>query len=1163
MSIKQSANINVGYPILATKFIDNKTILVAGGGGEGKHGVPNNITAIRCGFKVSDHGRILQKFREIKLPANEDSPQCLDTCRMDEEAQFNILIGCNQSYELLSQMNINNNVRKYIYTKDEHLRFVDAAQFEEEINADAGDYPKVMRVSNDNSIACLLTSTVPSQLYIFNPDSLDLKYKYKPERQVEIKDVALSPGTGKTICFISSSSSIDTVSSDNGTLISTTTQIPKVAKQLQQYILSKLKFINEDEVIITASVRGGKGATLLKYNIKTNRLIKAKIISKKFNNIVGLDISLARDLIAVVGNDLSLTLIKLSTFNVLTTMKNLHEFAITSVAFSPNGTKLATGSAANTLHVLKIPRDYGSSGSVFGAIGTLIHYFFTIVLIAALGVVIQNAHENGKLDGLVGYSQQMGLEYGKLGFEYGKTGFGIAEEYAKRYGNQGYQFIKEKFQGENIDGDDQTKEYFTMDEWNEDSTFTASTLKDRVTEVTRNIDADTKKSGFKSETLFKDKDNYVKQSIIEDNIPEAVTPPASIETSTKSPVSSIHKRKSTIPAPKKVVVENKSQTKSDATSSKSVQTSVTIPAPKSVEIEKKSQIKPDTVSSKSVQTSPTIQSSSSVQVPSESPQVPHFEEQQEIPGHNDTVIDSESSFVDPNTIVEEGNQADSVPRGDDEEEEEHEIEFVEVVEEVEEEDEEEPEKPISVESSVEATTQVNQTTSITVEKDHEDTEVIEEFIEEVVEDVGKESPLDNSEEIQESNSSNIPTESNVKAEKEDKVETSEVAPSISASKLEEPVVEESSTVSPVVEVSQEQQSPVGTEKEIQSSSVESSVVIESTVAPSSAVAIPDTVSTSSIEPSHVSHEDAEIPDEPSVEEKLDAKVSEEASVPDKGSVANAEPLREPEVKPIGTPVVADKEHVQSSSLETEETIQASSFETEETVQASSLKTEETVQASSSSTSESDAETSIETILHVSPGLSKEVAEKLVEELSIEQASKLVETSIVEPSTETLLHVRQGLSKEIADKLGEKSSVEESSKSAETSTVEPASESVLHVSSGLSKEATEKLEEISSIEESSESVETSTVVSSTESILHVSPGLSQEAAEKLEEKSSVDQSSKSVESSPASQVQENTTSESTSVSSRSRKGRVVTRTRTVKKPKSKPPIEKVPIEKDEL
>ena len=73
MPIKESATIDVGYPIYGVKFMNSKTLVVAGGGGEGNHGIPNKINVLKSNFKVSDSKRRLQRFREITLPSNEDS----------------------------------------------------------------------------------------------------------------------------------------------------------------------------------------------------------------------------------------------------------------------------------------------------------------------------------------------------------------------------------------------------------------------------------------------------------------------------------------------------------------------------------------------------------------------------------------------------------------------------------------------------------------------------------------------------------------------------------------------------------------------------------------------------------------------------------------------------------------------------------------------------------------------------------------------------------------------------------------------------------------------------------------------------------------------------------------------------------------------------------
>ncbi|MDC6271377.1 WD40 repeat domain-containing protein, partial [Acetobacter pasteurianus] len=384
MALKEFATIDVGYPILGAKFINNKTVLVTGGGGEGNNGIPNKITAVKCSFKVADPKRRLQKFREVQLPSNEDSPQCIDAVRLDDN-EFDVIVGCNQSSQLIRSMSINNNVRKYTYNKNEHLTFIDAAQFEPEISGDAEEYPKIIRIAQDNSIGCLMTSRTPSVLYLFNPEYLELKYKYQPTDSSEIKDFALSPNNGEVLSLITATS-IVTFSTQTNSVTFTSRSSLALNKQLGNFTLSKVKYISNYELLISASYKNGKGAVLLRYNLTSQKITQQQLISKKFNNVVGMDLSVNQDLVAVAGNDLSVTLIKLSSFKILQTFNKLHPFAITSVTFSPNGSKLATGSAANTLHVIRIPANYSSGKSI---IGTLFQYLFTIVLILALGIGIQ------------------------------------------------------------------------------------------------------------------------------------------------------------------------------------------------------------------------------------------------------------------------------------------------------------------------------------------------------------------------------------------------------------------------------------------------------------------------------------------------------------------------------------------------------------------------------------------------------------------------------------------------------------------------------------------------------------------------------------------------------------------------------------------------------
>lgn len=455
MSTKESITIDLGYPVYATKFIDSKTIIATGGGGQGNNGIPNKITAVKCSFKVADSKKRLQKYREIVLPKNEDSPMCLDIAKNGAggEEGHSVFIGCNQSTELLKSMSINNNLRKYNFTTEEHLRFVDAAQLEENLSIDnKGDYPKIIRLSSHCSLGCLMTSHYPSVIYVFNPELLELNFKYKPKEDVEILDFHLSPDDdGKTLCYITSSS-IETISTITSNHLSSSNSNPATKKEFSSVNLSKVRYVDNSNVIITASLKNGKGVCIYKYSISEQSIISKCVISKKIRSITAFDISLRQDLIALAGNDTSVILVKLSNFKLLKTFKQLHTFAITGVSFSPNGSKLASVSAANTLHVMKIPHNYSSSRSV---VGSIFHYVTLSLFVLIIGLALQKGYENGQL-----------LEAIELSKEYSQIGTAKAVEFSKLF----YATLKEKIQGENVDGSEMSK-YFHMDDWDGTKSF--------------------------------------------------------------------------------------------------------------------------------------------------------------------------------------------------------------------------------------------------------------------------------------------------------------------------------------------------------------------------------------------------------------------------------------------------------------------------------------------------------------------------------------------------------------------------------------------------------------------------------------------------------------------------------------------------------------------
>lgn len=531
MSAKKSAALNTGYPIFGIKFIDNKTVLAVGGGGEGNNGIPNKITAVKCSLKVKDKERRLQKYREITLPSNEDSPMCVDAAGVvgDDGNKNSIFVGCNQSSALIKNMNVNNNLRKYGFTDEEHLKFLDAVQFDNTVLAEsAGEYPKIISLSRESEVGALMTSQTPSEVYIFRPENLELVAKTKASTSGEIKDLQVSQHDGgKSVCLVTTST-VEVINTQNGVTetVSSGNGDNKSLKILAKYNLSKLRFVSDSNVVIVGALKSGKGIGIILYDVVNHKVVKESKFTKKSGLIVAMDVSQTQNLIAVAGNDLYVHILRLSDLKLISSIPKLHKFAITSLSFSPSGTKLASGSADQTLNVMPIPPNYASGTSIFGFIFKLLMFFFVI----GAGIFVQQALQAGQLDQYidlleqhvgpldhyVDLSKRHGGELYNKAQVYGKVAVDLSQKYgsvyyekAQVYGKIGYEvlkeksaygldLIKEKLNQDKLDDQEDTKQFFTMTDWADkpevqtETETTAQkpddTLNDFVSEVTKAVD---------------------------------------------------------------------------------------------------------------------------------------------------------------------------------------------------------------------------------------------------------------------------------------------------------------------------------------------------------------------------------------------------------------------------------------------------------------------------------------------------------------------------------------------------------------------------------------------------------------------------------------------------------------------------------------------------
>lgn len=371
-----TAILNAKYPVYGAKFLDNQVLLIAGGGGEGKNGIPNKLSTLDIETHLAgthDKSLEIKKLDEYELDPQDDSPTTLDA------NNGIILVGCNENSEKISSGRGNRHVRKFEYSKRSddklyNLKFIEGLDFDK--SDDPNEYTKLVNIQKDGSIAAIASSSEPATLRIIDP--IDMSEKYEIESTREIKDLQFSPN-GKLISYITKNS-LEIISTVTGKSVSRNIDFDP------DWNLSKIRFVNDNSIIIAASLITGSGIVLISIGFKSGKaiIVKSKSITKIYKGITSMDID-AKGLLAVIStNDNSLMLIKLNSLQIGKIFKQIHSFAIIKVVISPDSQLVASVSAANTVHVISVPQNYSLSLSASESLFNIVSKFIFIVLLAIL-----------------------------------------------------------------------------------------------------------------------------------------------------------------------------------------------------------------------------------------------------------------------------------------------------------------------------------------------------------------------------------------------------------------------------------------------------------------------------------------------------------------------------------------------------------------------------------------------------------------------------------------------------------------------------------------------------------------------------------------------------------------------------------------------------------
>ncbi|GMG20743.1 unnamed protein product [Ambrosiozyma monospora] len=368
----KSTTIDIGYPVYGAKFVNDDVLIVAGGGGEGKNGIPNKITALRIQPNVPH--KVIKKYRELVLDENEDCPMSLD-CNNNT-----ILLGVNEASSEIKN-GVNKHLRMFKF-HNEHLKPIQGCQIHPSKNPQ--HYQKLTAVTRDGTLGVIVMSDSPSSVYIV--DTIDeLEEKFKVITNGDVKDISISPD-GKMMCYITG---------NQFQAISTITGRPVHTTKLD-FTLSKVKFYDNNIVVLAGTQ--DSNIVLAHFSISKSAIIKKNVVVRKLKGLTSMDVNPVNGLVSLAGSDCSVTLVRFKDLKLIKKFDKVHGFAITKITSNDKGTYLASVSAANSVNVLQIPEKYAESKSLFLS---FIQMLLSIVLVGALGVGLQYSYENGYIDKLL------------------------------------------------------------------------------------------------------------------------------------------------------------------------------------------------------------------------------------------------------------------------------------------------------------------------------------------------------------------------------------------------------------------------------------------------------------------------------------------------------------------------------------------------------------------------------------------------------------------------------------------------------------------------------------------------------------------------------------------------------------------------------------------
>ncbi|GAA5914595.1 WD40 repeat domain-containing protein [Sporobolomyces salmoneus] len=391
-STGQHFSLDVKFPVYSIAFTSDQDVVLAGGGGSSRTGVKNRLSM----YKIDLTKKQLSLITEHELSKQEDAPMTIAIHRPSKT----IAAGINSDLDSLKEGK-NENLRMFRYTDssddgESTITFENRKQTLESLDPD--HYQKVTTFSrprNPLTPPLLALGSTSSQLSLLSlPNLSEVLPQLSPSQQSEGKRFY----EGEEIFDVDFNDKGDMLVGTSSTKLCVWSTTPTTSSEkkkndddeeedefeplqvIERPILKKelactfraAKFGRQSTSTNLYTVvnsipsssgprkkRGGKGkggdkkSFVSLWDTKEWKLNKTRMVGNK--PVTSFDISEDGTLLAYGSSDLSIGILDAITLRPIMTILKAHDFPSTSLRFNPSSSLLVSGSADNSLRIIKVP----------------------------------------------------------------------------------------------------------------------------------------------------------------------------------------------------------------------------------------------------------------------------------------------------------------------------------------------------------------------------------------------------------------------------------------------------------------------------------------------------------------------------------------------------------------------------------------------------------------------------------------------------------------------------------------------------------------------------------------------------------------------------------------------------------------------------------------